>query len=93
MRQEGTLSNDAAESISREALFISKLTAGHNMDSLDPNQNLREVLDIDSFDLLRVLVALNDKFGVDIPEADYRRVSTLNGMIDYLNKHMPSQTR
>jgi acyl carrier protein len=64
-----------------------------NMGSLDPNENLREALDIDSFDFLKVLVALSERFSVDIPEADYRRVSTLNGMIDYLNTHMPSQTR
>jgi acyl carrier protein len=57
-----------------------------NIDQLDANQNLREALDIDSFDFLNVLVALNEKFGVSIPEADYRKVSTLTGMMDYLTR-------
>ena len=57
-----------------------------DLNKLDPKQSLREALDIDSFDFLKVLVALNEKLGVDIPESDYRLVSTLNGMLDYLSK-------
>jgi acyl carrier protein len=58
---------------------------------LDRNENLREALDIDSFDFLNVLVALNEKLGVNIPEADYRQVATLKGMIEYLVKNIPSR--
>ena len=55
-----------------------------DLNGLDPTQSLREALDIDSFDFLSVLIALHEKLGVEIPESDYRRVSTLNGLLDYL---------
>jgi acyl carrier protein len=56
-----------------------------DLNRLDPAQSLRESLDIDSFDFLNVLIALHEKFGVEIPESDYRQVSTLAGMMDYLS--------
>lgn len=51
---------------------------------LDPAENLREALDIDSFDFLKVVVALHDTFGVSVPESDYARITTLNGMMGYV---------
>lgn len=45
---------------------------------------LREQLDIDSFDFLNVVIRLHDKLGVDIPEAEYRKLATLDSAIDYL---------
>jgi acyl carrier protein len=52
--------------------------------ALLPGQNLRETLDIDSFDFLSFLIALNEKLGVEIPEADYGKLATLEGMMAYL---------
>jgi len=45
---------------------------------------LREQLDLDSFDFLNVLLAIHKQLGVDIPEVDYQRITTLNAMVDYL---------
>ena len=45
---------------------------------------LRDQLDIDSFDFLNVVIRLHDKLGVDVPEADYRKLATLDAAIDYL---------
>ena len=53
---------------------------------IDADENLREALDIDSFDFLKVVVALHNTFGVDIPESDYRSIATLRGMTEYLAK-------
>jgi acyl carrier protein len=73
----------------REAIFeiLHRTAPEADLNRVDPNENLREALDIDSFDFLNVLVALNEKFRVNIPESDYRRVSTVNGMIVYLSKY------
>jgi acyl carrier protein len=51
---------------------------------LKPDENIRETLDIDSFDTLQFLVSLNEKMGVEIPEADYGKISTLKNLVDYL---------
>ena len=52
--------------------------------SLRPDQKIREALDIDSFDFLSFLVALHEKLGVEIPEADYGKLTTLDDMVRYL---------
>jgi acyl carrier protein len=52
---------------------------------VDPDDNLREELDIDSYSFLQLLAGLSDKTGVDIPEADYEKVFTLGGMLRYLS--------
>jgi acyl carrier protein len=46
--------------------------------------DLREELDIDSMDFLRFVVGIHERLGVDVPEADYPRVRTLEGCIAYV---------
>lgn len=47
---------------------------------------LREQVDLDSMDWLSFLVGLHKRFGVDIPEADYRKLRTLTDVIRYLGE-------
>ena len=54
-------------------------------DKLRPDQKIRETLDIDSFDFLKFLIALHEKTGVEIPEADYGKLNTLDAMLRYLS--------
>ena len=51
---------------------------------LPPGKDLREELDIDSMDFLNFVIALHEKLGADIPEADYPQLSTLDGAVGYL---------
>jgi acyl carrier protein len=55
-----------------------------DLDALAPGRNLRAELDIDSMDFLNFVIALNEKLGVEIPEADYPQLITLNSAIGYL---------
>ena len=52
--------------------------------ALDPRRPLREELDLDSFDFLNVLIELHARTGVEIPEADYARVGTLDALLAYV---------
>jgi len=52
--------------------------------SIQPGVNFRDQLDLDSMDFLNFVLALHERLGVDIPEADYRRLSTLEGALQYL---------
>ncbi len=52
--------------------------------TLLPNENIREILDIDSFDTLQFLVSLNEKLGIEIPEADYGKITTLKTLVNYI---------
>jgi acyl carrier protein len=51
---------------------------------LVPDADLRQALDIDSFDHLNFLIGLNEALGVDIPEADYGQLTTLTAIVRYL---------
>lgn len=53
--------------------------------TIDPDIDLREQLDMDSIDFLNLLVGLNERLGIDIPESDYGRLTTLTGLIDYVD--------
>lgn len=45
---------------------------------------LRQDLEIDSFDFLRLVQLIADSTGVDAPEEDYRRLDTVGGMVAYV---------
>jgi acyl carrier protein len=47
---------------------------------------LREQVDLDSMDWLNFLVALHERFKVEIPEADYQRLGTLEEIVAYLGR-------
>ena len=57
-----------------------------DFDTIDPDAGLREQLDLDSMDFLNVVIGLHETLGIEIPEADYPRLFTLNGAIEYLAK-------
>jgi len=63
---------------------LSQVALGADVNALEPDENLREALDIDSFDHLNFLISLNTKLGVDIPEKDYGKLNTLGEILDYL---------
>jgi len=51
---------------------------------LQPDRLLRDQVDLDSMDWLNFLVALHQRLKVEIPEADYRKLTTLNAVVAYL---------
>jgi len=63
---------------------LKKVAPESTPEDLDPDENIREALDIDSFTFLRLLVDISDKTGIEIPETDYGAVSNLKGMQGYL---------
>ncbi|MBU6350558.1 MAG: acyl carrier protein [Chloroflexi bacterium] len=63
-----------------------------DLSTLRPHDDLRETLEIDSFDFLNFLIALDQEVGVEIPEKDYGKVGTLAGLMDYLLVRLPEAT-
>jgi len=51
---------------------------------LDPAQPVRDQVDLGSMDWLNFLAALEESLGVDIPEADYPKLVTLDDLLAYL---------
>ncbi|MFM1992010.1 MAG: hypothetical protein RJA99_4967 [Pseudomonadota bacterium] len=52
--------------------------------SIDGGRPLRHQVDLDSMDWLNVLIALDARLGVNVPEADYARLHTLDELLGYL---------
>ena len=55
---------------------------------LMPEENIREALNIDSFDALQFIVAISEKLKVDIPEEDYGKTRNLKSLLAYLEKKL-----
>ena len=53
--------------------------------ALDDTHPLRHQVDLDSMDWLNVMIALDERLGVKVPESDYARLDTLAQLVDYLN--------
>jgi len=49
---------------------------------------LRNQVDLDSMDWLNFLLGLHEKLKVDIPEADYARLVTLDDVVAYLQNKL-----
>jgi len=53
-------------------------------DELRAERPLRQQVDLDSMDWLNFLLGLHEKLRVDIPEADYAQLVTLDDVVAYL---------
>jgi acyl carrier protein len=56
-------------------------------DEVPDDQDMREALELDSMDFLNLVIAVSKQTKVNIPEVDYPKVLTLNGMINYINSN------
>jgi acyl carrier protein len=52
--------------------------------TLQPDDAFRQEFDLDSMDFLNFVIAIHASLNVDVPEADYARLATLTGAVDYL---------
>lgn len=57
-------------------------------DELRGDRSLRSQVDLDSMDWLNFLLGLHEKLKVEIPEADYARLITLDDVVTYLQKKL-----
>jgi acyl carrier protein len=67
---------------------IYEIAPEHEGEEIPENENIQRSLEIDSFDFLNLLTALNEELGVEVPESDYSEVDTLEHMTDYFAAHM-----
>ncbi len=56
-------------------------------EDVDPDESFRDQFEIDSMDLLNFIIKIHEATGVDIPEKDYPKLTTLVGCVAYLKHH------
>lgn len=71
--------------------LLKKIAPETEPSALLPEENIREVLNIDSFDSLQFIVSLNEKLGIEIPEEDYGKITTIKSLTTYLLEKLKSQ--
>ena len=73
--------NDIASVVLEE---LANIAPEVDTSTIHGSMRLREVLDIDSMDFLNFIVALHHRLKVEIPEADYPHLATLDDAVTYL---------
>lgn len=57
-------------------------------DDLPSNVSIRKELDLDSMDFLNVVTEVHTRLGVEVPEADYGQIQTLDGFVSYVSSRL-----
>lgn len=52
----------------------------------DTSADLLDELDLDSMDFLTLVGALHERTGLDIPEADYPELDSIDAVVGYLSR-------
>lgn len=64
--------------------MLGEIAPEADLTRIKPDVSFRDQLDIDSMDFLNFVIALHEALHVEIPEADYPKLATLNGCVEYL---------
>jgi len=60
---------------------------------IKPNLRIRDQVDLDSMDVLNFMIALHKELKIEIPEADYSKLLTLDDCTEYLASHQQPDLR
>lgn len=77
------MNEDAIKSAIIEAIL--QIAPEVEAEEIESDANIQRSLEIDSFDFLKILTALHEKLGIEVPESDYAEVDTLNRMTRYFS--------
>ena len=66
------------------ASALEEVAPGSDLDDIDAEEDFVYELDIDSMDFLNFVIAVHEATGIDIPERDYPKLSSLNKAMAYL---------
>ena len=61
-----------------------KIAPDLDPDAIAGSDHLQDDLELDSMDVLNLVAALHARFGLDIPEDDYRRIETPDKAAAYI---------
>ncbi len=63
---------------------LAQIAPEADLDAIDPTDDIREQLDLDSMDFLNVAVGVSAAFNLNVPERDYPKMATLDGCVAYI---------
>ena len=81
----------AEELRTRVLTELRKVAPDVDPETIDPRASFRDQYELDSVDYLQLMMSLEDRLGVAIPDIDYPKLSTLDGCVAYLAALAPSK--
>ena len=64
--------------------IISDIAPDEDLSAIKPEIRLRDQLQLDSMDFLDIVMELRKRHGIEVPEADYGQLASLQSCADYL---------
>jgi acyl carrier protein len=64
--------------------IIADIAPDENLSAVRPEVRLRDQLQLDSMDFLDIVMELRKRYGLEVPEADYPQLASLESCAEYL---------
>jgi acyl carrier protein len=83
------------DGLDREEILtkIQEITAdrlGVEESDVTPDASFREDLEADSLDLVELIMELEEQFGMEIPDEEAEKITTVEEAVDYVVEHQPA---
>ena len=83
------------DGLDREEILtkIQEITAdrlGVDESDVTPDASFREDLEADSLDLVELIMELEEQFGMEIPDEEAEKITTVEEAVDYVVEHQPA---
>jgi acyl carrier protein len=80
------------DGLDREEILskIQEITAdrlGVDESDVTPEASFREDLEADSLDLVELIMELEEQFGMEIPDEEAEKITTVEEAVDYVQEH------
>ncbi len=67
-------------------IIIDQLGVADN--AVNPDASFIDDLGADSLDIVELIMALEEKFDIEIPDEDAEKVSTVKDVVEYIKEHI-----
>lgn len=64
--------------------IIADIAPDEDLSNVKPEIRLRDQLQLDSMDFLDIVMELRKRYGIEVPEADYMKLASLESCAEYL---------
>ena len=64
--------------------IISDIAPDEDLSAIKPEIRLRDQLQLDSMDFLDIVMELRKRHGIEVPEAEYMKLASLDSSAEYL---------
>jgi acyl carrier protein len=72
--------------------IIRTIAPDEDLSELATDVKLREQIELDSMDFLDIVMELRKRYGVQVPEEDYKELATLDGCVAFLSPLMQGKS-